>query len=83
MSDENSGGVPPPRPAPDADRLPHALTFFLTAGQRRRVVRALKRHGADRATALVRALGAEQEPADEPEPDSVRIMVTEGEGSDE
>lgn len=37
--------------------LPHALTFFLTASQRRAVLARLRRHNAhDRADALLRAL---------------------------
>lgn len=48
--------VPQPGcPTPHAD-LPHALTFFLTAGQRRAVLRALAPYKQCRAVALLRAL---------------------------
>ena len=36
--------------------MPHALTFFLTPEERRRVLGALKRRHADRARALCMAL---------------------------
>ncbi|MCL4220142.1 MAG: hypothetical protein KJZ65_02110 [Phycisphaerales bacterium] len=43
------------------DHLPHALTFFLTAGQRRAVLQTLRAHHARRAEALLRALGIEHD----------------------
>jgi len=41
---------------PSRDRLPHALTFFLTEDERRKVLRRLRRIDKDRARALLRAL---------------------------
>lgn len=52
-------GVPAPAPAGGQGELPHALTFFLTGGQRAAVVRALRRIDRDRVRALLRALGVE------------------------
>lgn len=46
-----------PRPEPTREHLPAALTFFLTALQRRRVLRALRAIDDDRADALLTALG--------------------------
>lgn len=51
--------TPPPSPTPPRNpaTLPHPLTFFLTASQRRRALTLLKRHDPkDRAAALLRAL---------------------------
>jgi len=50
-----------PKPAPDPDALPHPLTFFLSANQRRAVLRELKKRHADRTRALLGALGIERE----------------------
>ena len=44
--------MPRPRAAPSVDSLPHPVTFFLSAGERKRVLRALKRLDRDRARAL-------------------------------
>lgn len=52
--------VPEPGTPVRSDDLPHALTFFLTKAQRRAVLRALGRHGRDRAVALLRALGLDE-----------------------
>ncbi len=41
---------------PRADDLPHALTFFLNERERRAVLNSLKRHGKNRARALLLAL---------------------------
>lgn len=49
----------PTQPQPSRDGLPHALTFFLTVGERREVLRALRGRDPDRRTALLRALGVE------------------------
>ncbi len=49
------------RAAPDAGELPHALTFFLSAAQRRAVLAGLKRIDGDRARALLRALKIEKD----------------------
>lgn len=50
--------VPAPH-APPAERdLPYPLTFFLRAGERRRVLRVLRALDADRSRALVKALAA-------------------------
>lgn len=46
-----------PRPARAAAALPLPLTIFLTAPERREVVRALRRLDRDRARAIKRALG--------------------------
>ncbi|KAA0215902.1 MAG: hypothetical protein DYG94_07030 [Leptolyngbya sp. PLA3] len=58
-------GEPPPLTecaAPTRpEQLPHALTFFLNAGQRQAVLKALQRHHARRVDALLRALGIEQD----------------------
>ncbi len=48
---------PQPRPAPTPDSLPHALTFFLSAGDRERILKKLRRYAPDRSTALRAALG--------------------------
>ena len=49
-----------PAPArPSAATLPHALTFVLTASQRRAALRALGRLDRHRERALLRALGLE------------------------
>ncbi len=50
-----------PMPAPNPDTLPSAVTFFLTAGQRREVVRALRAIDRDRARALLLALGIKRD----------------------
>lgn len=45
------------KPPPPPDSLPHPLTFFLTAGERRAVLRALrKRHKTRTTLARSRAL---------------------------
>jgi hypothetical protein len=60
--DEGSArGLPPPREKVDEGALPHALTFFLSAEQRRAVVRKLRRVDRDRARALLRVLGLDRE----------------------
>lgn len=46
-----------PAPPPRYGSLPHALTFFLTADERSAVLSALRPFAADRAAALLRALG--------------------------
>lgn len=56
---DRSDRVPKPREGGDPDALPHALTFFLSAAERRAVLRALRRFERDRARALLRALGIE------------------------
>jgi len=45
-----------PAPMPARDALPSPVTFFLTAGERRRALGALRRLDADRARALCKAL---------------------------
>ena len=45
-----------PKPAPDPETLPYALTFFLSRAERASVLARLKRHGSDRSGALMRAL---------------------------
>jgi hypothetical protein len=47
-----------------ADDLPHALTFFLTERERRAVLTTLKRHGKNRARALLNALNLKLSPPD-------------------
>lgn len=42
--------------------LPWALTFFLSADERRRVLRALRRLHTDRSRALLLALGINEPP---------------------
>lgn len=49
--------VPEPSPPPDPERLPSAVTFFLSAGQRRAVLAALRAIDRDRTRALLRVLG--------------------------
>ena len=41
---------------PTGGHLPHALTFFLTEDERRKVLRRLRRIDRDRARALLKAL---------------------------
>jgi len=53
---KRGGGVPKPARARARDELPHALTFFLSERDRRRVVRALRKIDGDRARALLVAL---------------------------
>lgn len=48
--------APPPQPA----TMPHALTFFLTAGQRARLCERLRPIARDRSEALVRLLGLDE-----------------------
>ena len=49
----------PPAPVapPDNDDLPHPLTIFVNQSDRKRIVAALRRIHADRAAALLTALG--------------------------
>jgi ParB family transcriptional regulator, chromosome partitioning protein len=49
--------APPPAPPPRVDEMLHAVTFFLTAEQRRALLRKLDAVDRDRATALARLLG--------------------------
>jgi hypothetical protein len=49
--------IPSPAAPPPRDDLPHALTFFLAAGERERILRRLRRYAPDRALALRIALG--------------------------
>ncbi|MEQ8770299.1 MAG: hypothetical protein RIB60_07300 [Phycisphaerales bacterium] len=51
-----------PQPAPDPGTLPSAVTFFLSAEERREVLRALRAIDRDRVKALRRALGLACEP---------------------
>ena len=53
---KRGGGVPKPARAKPRDELPHALTFFLSERDRRRVLRALLKIDGDRAKALLAAL---------------------------
>ena len=48
--------VPHPAPPTDKDSLPTSLTLYLTAAQRRAVLRALRRIHPDRSAALLAAL---------------------------
>lgn len=55
---ERESGVstsPPIQPAPPPDHasLPHPLTFFLTAHERTRVLKALKKFNQNRSAALM------------------------------
>ncbi len=52
----------PPQLADPSDRddLPHALTFFFTSGERREVLRALRRRHTTRTRALMIALRLER-----------------------
>lgn len=60
--DERARGVvPEPKASVPHDALPHALTFYLTAGQRRAVLAVVRKYHRTRATGLLRALGVEQE----------------------
>jgi hypothetical protein len=49
--------MPKPCPAPTRDDLPHAITFFVSAGERERILKKLRRYGPDRTAALRAALG--------------------------
>lgn len=60
MSDDR-GGVPVPREARES-ALPHPLTFFLSASERRRVLEKLDGYDEPRERALLRALGVVGEP---------------------
>jgi hypothetical protein len=50
--------IPKPNPAPRVDDLPHALTFFVSCDEHRRLLRVLKRIDADRRTALLKIVSA-------------------------
>jgi len=47
---------PPPAPPPELETMPHAVTFFLTAPQRRSLFARLSSVARDRSEALVRLL---------------------------
>jgi ParB family chromosome partitioning protein len=47
---------PPPAPPPALDRMPHAVTFFLSLSQRDRLLARLDSISANRSTALVQLL---------------------------
>ncbi|MDY7110252.1 MAG: ParB/RepB/Spo0J family partition protein [Planctomycetota bacterium] len=47
---------PPPAPPPELETMPHAVTFFLTAPQRRSLFARLSDVARDRSEALVRIL---------------------------
>jgi hypothetical protein len=49
--------VPEPSPSGPYDELPHPLTFYLTAGERRAVLEKLGPGKGPRARRLLRALG--------------------------
>lgn len=49
----------PGKPTPEHE-LPHALVFFLSRGQRRAVLRALRELHPTRETALLRLLGVDR-----------------------
>ena len=51
---------PPDRDPIDTRDFPHPLTIFLSARDRSRALRALRRIDGDRARALKRALGLEE-----------------------
>ncbi len=51
---------PSPVPPPPLATMPHALTFFLTAGQRDRLCNRLQPIAPDRSEALVRLLGLDE-----------------------
>jgi len=51
---------PSPASAPEPSTLPSAVTFFLSAGQRRRVLAALRAIDHDRTRALLAALGVHE-----------------------
>lgn len=55
----------PPAPAqpPNPDDLPHALTFFVTQRDRKRIIAALRRIDSDRAAALMTAVNLNDEGA--------------------
>lgn len=61
MGKKNNRVPKPARPPASAD-LPRTLTFVLTADERAGVLAVLRRYGADRTAALVRALGIERDP---------------------
>lgn len=58
---EQTRAVPQPRPSGPHDELPHALTFYLTAGQRRAVLAVLRRFKRSRAESLLAALKIEED----------------------
>lgn len=53
----NTDTPPQPRNNIDGDALLHPITFFVRAGERREILRALRAIDADRVRALRRALG--------------------------
>ncbi len=55
-----SGPVPQPLPSRPHDQLPHALTFYLTAGERKAVLRVLSKYKRSRGESLLRALGIDE-----------------------
>lgn len=56
------GALPPAPASPIAPgELPHALTVFLSARERRLVLRALRHHHVDRSAGLLAALGIERD----------------------
>lgn len=48
--------VPQPKTETDQSKLPSAVTFFLTAQQRTKVLQLLKQLDQNRSAALIRAL---------------------------
>jgi hypothetical protein len=49
--------VPQPKPGCPHNDLPHALTFYLSAGQRKAVLQVLRHDKRSRGESLLRALG--------------------------
>lgn len=49
--------VPQPEPGCPHDDLPHALTFYLSAGERKAVLQVLRRYKRSRGESLLLALG--------------------------
>lgn len=62
MPAKKQANPPKPAPPPNPDDLPHPVTFFLKAGERRRVLRALRAIHTDRAAALLKALNIRRRP---------------------
>lgn len=59
-TDFDTEHFPQPMELSDGDLQHHALTFFLTVEQRRRVIAALKHYHQRRTTALMVALGLDE-----------------------
>ena len=58
---EASAAPPPPVEPPDVESMPQAVTFFLTAPQRRHLLKRLKPVAKDRSEALITLLALDED----------------------